>query len=152
MGFRQATFYLAKLFHQATFYLAELFRQITSPFILWTIQDPTDDTRKWDAANLKEMHAKFGDWASEINDPCDAEENSYDGMLLLTGASFQKSQIFSHFYFFQQIVFCRSRKWVRLYRWSLWLVIHLSQCLLILNNDMQTDKRAVEFFKMFHCF
>ena len=65
---------------------------------LLTIQDPTDDTRRWDSPSFKEMHDKFGSWASETNDPCDAEENSYDGMVLLTGVTFPKGQICAHFF------------------------------------------------------
>ena len=50
------------------------------------LQDDDDHTRQWNSANkLEDLLKRFQDFAYEVNDACDAEEDSYDLMVLLTG-------------------------------------------------------------------
>ena len=52
-----------------------------------SLQDVNDEeTRKWEAERtLKSLLYSFQDFAQKINGACDADQNSFDGMVLLTG-------------------------------------------------------------------
>ena len=46
-------------------------------------------SRDWDSSNtLLDLLHKFGDFANDVNNACDAEENSFDAMVLFTGRSY----------------------------------------------------------------
>jgi len=57
-------------------------------------KDENEDTNRWSSAtSVLQILNEFGTWASEVNDPCDAEENSYDGMILFTGRLEEMSDV-----------------------------------------------------------
>merc|ERR1719233_2182099 len=46
-------------------------------------------SRDWDSSNtLQELLHKFSDFGNDVNNACDAEEDSFDGMILFTGRSY----------------------------------------------------------------
>ena len=50
------------------------------------LQEENEFSRKWNTVTtLEKMLKSFQQLAYEVNDACDAEEDSYDAMILLTG-------------------------------------------------------------------
>jgi len=60
---------------------------------IYMYKDANDNTRRWESDNFYQMFNQFSVWASENNNGCDAEVNSYDGMVLLTGRNEDLSDV-----------------------------------------------------------
>ena len=49
-------------------------------------QEPDEHTKEWTTKNkIADLLVSFKNFANDFNDACDAEENSFDAMVLLTG-------------------------------------------------------------------
>jgi len=61
---------------------------------IYMYKDDDEHSRKWkSASSLKEMLDTFKEFAYQTNDACDAEDDSYDAMVLFTGRAEQLSDV-----------------------------------------------------------